>query len=158
MNQNQQNVQASLLDRLIDYEPKSFHEPVQARFYVISQVKRSVIRDLENLLNSRRQILLPPAVCREVNNSLYTYGLKDFTSQSPKSTSIKQQLRLNVEKAISLFEPRLKNVSVRVEEIKQQIQSVRFKIVALLIVQPLKVPITFDMFFDVNKCDYVIKE
>jgi len=53
-------VQLSLLDRLIDREPGVSQEPVQSRYATISQIRDSVIRDLENLLNTRRCIYEVP--------------------------------------------------------------------------------------------------
>jgi len=50
MKENQQNIQASLLDRLIDNEPGTSHEPVQYSLTTFRQVKRGVGIDLENLL------------------------------------------------------------------------------------------------------------
>jgi len=90
LKENHQNLQASILDRLVDHEPGVSHEPVQYRLLSIGQIKASVIRDLENLLNARRQILPPPVAYREVNNSLFVYGLRDFTSQNPKSVPVRQ--------------------------------------------------------------------
>ena len=75
MNQNQQNIRTSILDRLIDLEPGVSHEPVQQRTFDLRQIKAAVVRDLENLLNTRRHILAPPAALTEVNNSLLVYGL-----------------------------------------------------------------------------------
>ena len=79
MNQNQ-DIHASILDRLIDDQPGISREPVRHRVLSINQIKASVIRDLENLLNTRRQITPIPAEYREVSNSLFVYGLRDFTS------------------------------------------------------------------------------
>jgi len=45
--------QASLLDRLIDEDPENSREPAQQRLHNARQIKALVIRDLENLLNSR---------------------------------------------------------------------------------------------------------
>jgi len=111
MNQNQQNIRTSILDRLIDLEPGVSHEPVQQRTFDLRQIKAAVVRDLENLLNTRRHIFAPPAALTEVNSSLLVYGLGDFTSQNPRSPSVKQQLRQDIEKTLSRFEPRLRNVS-----------------------------------------------
>jgi type VI secretion system protein ImpF len=156
MKQDRQDTQASVLDRLVDYEPGVSHEPVQYRLLSIGQVKASVIRDLENLLNTRRQILPPPSQYREVNNSLFVYGLRDFTSQNPKSVSVRQQLRQDVEKTISRFEPRLKNVTVHLETPTERERNLRFRISGVLVVEPLAEPVTFDTYFDVNRGQYVI--
>jgi type VI secretion system protein ImpF len=156
MNQNRQNIQASILDRLIDREPGVSHEPVQRRFLNFEQGKASVIRDLENLLNTKSQILPVPPAYKEVNNSLFVYGLEDFTSENPKSLAVRQHLRQDIEKAISLFEPRLTNVTVRVEAPMEKERSVRFKISGLLILDPLTEPVNFDTYFDINKGEYTI--
>ncbi len=155
MNQNQ-NIQTSVLDRLIDYEPGVSHEPVQNRLPGINQIKASVIRDLENLLNTKRFIFPVPVEYREVSNSLFVYGLRDFTSQDPRSPSLKQQLRNDVEKTISRFDSRLRNITVRLETSKQNERSVRFRITGLLVIATQTEPVTFDTYFDINRGEYVI--
>lgn len=155
MNQNQ-DIHASILDRLIDDQPGISREPVRHRVLSINQIKASVIRDLENLLNARRQITPVPADYREVSNSLFVYGLRDFTSEDPRSPSIKQQLRNDVEKTISRFDSRLRNVIVRLEASAQNERNVRFRISGLLVVDPVTEPVTFDTFFDINRGEYVI--
>ncbi len=156
MNQNQQNLQASILDRLIDLEPGVSREPVQYRFLTIGQAKASVVRDLENLLNTKRSILAPPIAYREVQSSLFVYGLQDFTSQNPRSPMVRKQLRQQIERVISRFEPRLKNVKVSLETSTQNERNLRFRITALLVVDPVTEPVTFDTYFDISRGEYVI--
>ena len=156
MNSTQQNLQASILDRLIDLEPGVSHEPVQHRFLSLGQAKASVVRDLENLLNTKRSILVPSAECREVNSSLFVYGLQDFTTQNPKSPMVRQQLRQQIERTISRFEPRLRNVKVNLEASAQNERNLRFRITALLMADPVTEPVTFDTYFDVNRGEYLI--
>jgi len=146
------------LDRLVDHEPGVSHEPVQYRLLSIGQIKASVIRDLENLLNARRQILPPPVAYREVNNSLFVYGLRDFTAQNPKSVPVRQHLRQDIEKTISRFEPRLRNVTVHLETPTQKERNLRFRINGLLVVEPVAEPVTFDTYFDINRGEYVISK
>jgi type VI secretion system protein ImpF len=158
MKQNEPNLQASILDRLVDHEPRVPHEPVQSRSPSIGQIKASLVRDLENLLNTRRHILSPPVGYREVSNSLFVYGLRDFTGQSSKSVSVRQQLRQDVEKTVSRFEPRLKNVTVHLEAPAEKTQYLRFRISGMLTADPLVEPVTFDTYLDVNKGQYVISK
>ena len=158
MNENQQNIQASILDRLIDLEPGVSREPVQSRLLTIGRAKASVVRDLENLLNTKRSVLAPPAAYREVNNSVFVYGLQDFTSQNPRSPMVRQQLRQQIEKIISRFEPRLKNVKVNLEMAAQNERNLRFRITALLVADPVTEPVTFDTYFDVSRGEYVISK
>ncbi len=158
MNENHQNVRASILDRLIDLEPGGSHEPVQQQTFDLRQIKAAVVRDLENLLNTRRHILAPPAALTEVNSSLLVYGLGDFTSQNPRSPSIKQQLRQDIEKTISRFEPRLRNVSVQFETPSPNERNLRFRITGMLVVDPIREPVTFDTLFDINRSQVTISK
>lgn len=155
MNRNQYS-ETSVLDRLIDYEPAVSSEPVQNRLPGINQIKAAVVRDLENLLNTKRNIFPVPAEYREVSNSLFVYGLRDFTSEDPRSPTIKQQLRNDVEKTISRFDSRLRNVIVRLEASAQNERNVRFRISGLLVVDPVTEPVSFDTYFDINRGEYVI--
>ena len=142
----------------MDHEPGISHEPVQYRLVSIGAIKASVKRDLEKLLNTRRQILIPPVEYKEVNSSLFVYGLQDFTSKNPKSPSVKLKLRQDVEKAVSRFEPRLKNVTVYLETPTQNERNLRFRITGLLVIEPIKEPVTFDTYYDVNRGEYIIAD
>ncbi len=150
------NLQASLLDRLIDNDPQTSREPIQKRLLSVDQAKSAVIRDLESLLNTKSQILPVPPAMKQLNNSVFVYGLPDYTGYNPKSPSAKSVLRRDIEKAIAKFEPRLQNVTVRIENATQDERNIRFKINALLVVDPLTEPVAFDTYFDVNKGEYRI--
>lgn len=158
MNQNQKNLQASLLDRLIDEEPGLSMESVQYRLLGFGQIKAAVTRDLENLLNARRNIMVPPDAFEELNKSLFVYGLQDYTAQNPRSPTAKQQLRLDVERTIARFEPRLRNVTVHLEAPGPNERVLKFRISALLVIDPVAEPVTFDTYFDVNRGEYIISK
>jgi type VI secretion system protein ImpF len=156
MNKNHENIQASILDRLIDDEPGVSREPVQFRLMNFGQIKAALIRDLENLLNTKSRIFSVPPEYKELNNSLFVYGLRDFTSQNPKSPSVRLHLRQEIEKAISRFEPRLRNISVQIIDPSKNERNLRLRISALLVTEPVAEPVTFDTFFDINRGEYVI--
>lgn len=149
-------LQSSLLDRLIDREPGVSHEPVQNRQSSIGQIRDFVIRDLENLLNTRRIILDVSEAYAQVSASVYTYGLGDFTGLSPRSPSVRLQIRQEIERTIALFEPRLRNVTIRIDGTETIDRSLRFRISALLVVDPVTEPITFDTYLDINRGEFVI--
>jgi type VI secretion system protein ImpF len=157
MNDIQGNIRASLLDRLIDQEPEVSFEPVQYRLLDMRQIKALVIRDLENLLNTRLTIYQPPAEFTEINRSVLVYGLKDFTSQSTKSTTLRKTLRQDIERTVARFEPRLRNVKIHLEA-DQRGNSLRFRINALLVMEPETEPVQFDTVFDINRSEYVISK
>jgi len=152
------NAQASLLDRLIDEDPGNSRESVQYRLLNVRQVKASVVRDLENLLNSRRDITVLPAEFRELENSVATYGLKDFTGENTDSKKVRQTIRKDVERAIARFEPRLKNVKVDLETGEKKERNLSFRISAMLVVDPIREPVTFDTFFDSIRKEYVVSD
>lgn len=153
---NDPNIQASLLDRLVDREPKEVREPVQYRFLSVAQAKEAIVRDLENLLNTRRQIFPPPLEYRQLRDSLFVYGLRDFSLENPQSPFVKQRLRQEIERLIARFEPRLKNVAVQIETAGKTGRNLRFRITALLVVEPVTEPVIFDTYYDGSRGEYRI--
>ncbi len=152
-----QHVQASILDRLLDDEPGNSRESVRQRTVDFRQIMASVSRDLENLLNTRRNIIIPGSACPEVNNSLFVYGLPDFTSKNPATTSSQAKLRLEIAKTITRFEPRLKNVTVQLDLSDTPGRHLKFRIIAVLVVDPLSEPVSFDSSFDANRGQFLIR-
>jgi type VI secretion system protein ImpF len=152
---HRQNTQAPILDRLIDKEPKVTHEPAREGFSV-GQIKDSVARDLENLLNTRRNIFVPPSLCREVNNSLFVYGLPDFTSRNPGNVAVRSQLRLEIEKTLARFEPRLKNVTVHVDPPSGINRELKFRITGVLFIDAISEQVVFDTNYDLTRSNYTI--
>ena len=138
-------LQTSILDRLLD-DPTQ-----QGRDVSIRQVKRAVARDIENLLNSRRIIFDPPAGCPELENSLYTYGLQDFTAQNSGSGVVRQKIKNDIERTIARFEPRMTGVRVQFELSGEKGRTLRFSISGQLHADPLSEQVTFDSTLDVNR-------
>jgi type VI secretion system protein ImpF len=150
------NAQASLLDRLIDDDPISSGESAQQRQLDVGRLKAYVVRDLENLLNSRRNIVQLPAEFSELENSVATYGLKDFTAENTASQKVRQTIRKDVERTIARFEPRLRNVKVELGSATKKERNLRFHIAAMLVVDPIREPVVFDTYFDSIRKEYVV--
>ncbi|MFO7713046.1 type VI secretion system baseplate subunit TssE [Desulfosarcina sp.] len=148
--------QASLLDRLIDADPANSRESVQYRLQSLSQVKVSLVRDIENLLNCRRSISPLPSGMHHLADSVAAYGLKDFTAENTSSQDVRRTIRKDVAHTITRFEPRLKNVKVAIETGSQKERNLRFRISAMLVVDPIREPVTFDTYFDVIRKEYVV--
>jgi type VI secretion system protein ImpF len=155
---NDINLVPSVLDRLVDDQPGVGREPVTDRFQDLAGLKRAVARDLEALLNTRQETLeeLPPEF-EEVNHSILTYGLPDFTSMSLRSDRDRNHMRRAVEQAITLFEPRLTRVRVTAEPPREHDQALRFRIEALLRVEPAPEPVTFDARLQIDIQAYVVR-
>ena len=73
-------VTLSVVDRLIDQAPQHKGEPPMTRAQSLREVKAAVRRDLEWLLNTRRTIEKCPDTLKELNRSVYNFGLPDISS------------------------------------------------------------------------------
>jgi type VI secretion system protein ImpF len=145
------NIVLSVLDRLIDKEPKNSSEPPLTRSQGERAFKNGVRRDLEWLLNTRRVAVEPDESLRELNKSLYVYGLPDFSAYSVASPKDQAKLLRTLQTAIKLFEPRLVNVQIVPVDVQAAgIQALRFRIEAMLIMDPIPQHITFDTVIDLR--------
>jgi type VI secretion system protein ImpF len=82
----------------------------------IEQLKDSVARDLEALLNTR--LGFPPDrfdACPEARASILTYGLADFAAYCLSSSEDRAAICASLKDAIERHEPRLRNVSATLE-------------------------------------------
>jgi len=155
MRERQENIQASILDRLIDDEPEVSTELPHSQGVSMRQVEKSLLRDLENLLNTRRNILDPPAAYGELNRSLYTYGLRDYTAENPNNPMVLQNLRREIAQSVALFEPRLKNVVVQIDTGRER-RELFFRIAGTMVVESFAEPVAFDIQLDPNRGEYFI--
>lgn len=116
-----------------------------SRTQSVRVLKNAVRRDLEWLLNSRRVVDVPDEGMKEVNRSAYVYGLPDLSSLTMASTGDRSRLTRQILTAINLFEPRLTNVRlVLVETPDAAKKDVRLRIEAMLRMDPVPEPISFD--------------
>ncbi len=158
INKNQnQNAQTSILDRLVDMDPGVSRESVQYRLATLRQIMPNVIRDLENLLNTRNSPVPLHPGHKYLPGSLIHYGLDDFSNENPASTTALKRLCTEIEKKIKTFEPRLKKVAVQVEAKGKRHARVVFRISGLLVIEPISEPVTFDTYFDSNRGQFFIQ-
>ena len=75
----EQRLMPSIIDRLIDLEPLNLSEPAKSQGQVVFEMKISLRRDLENLLNTRWSCISWPPDYEELDLSLINYGIPDFT-------------------------------------------------------------------------------
>jgi type VI secretion system protein ImpF len=155
---NEVRVTIPILDRLLDYEPEISHEPVASRSKSLRQLKQSVMRDLEWLLNTRQKVDGIPSDLTEVNRSVVAYGLPDFTTINHKNPADQNRIRRTIESAIAFFEPRLEDVIVTIESSSETQRLMRFRIDARLKVDPAPEPVTFDTTLQLTSGQYSLKE
>lgn len=152
------NIVPSVLDRLIDDAPNESQEPVTGRFQSIREMERVVARDLEALLNSRREALEElPSEFAEVNRSLLTYGLPDLSSFSLLSENDRNRVRRVIEQTIAAAEPRLGRVNVKLEPPRDHDRGLRFRIDAQLQIDPAPEPVSFDGQLQLQTQQYIVR-
>src|ERR1700733_4711145 len=138
-------ISLSVLDRLIDLEPDTRVENPMSRAQSVRMLKASVRRDLEWLLNTRRIVDPPDEALKEVNHSTYVYGLPDLSSLTMAAMGDRNRLVRQILATINLFEPRLDKVRlVLVEAPDQAKKDVRLRIEAMLKMDPVPEPVSFD--------------
>jgi len=138
-------ITVSVLDRLIDFEPDNRMENPLSRSQSVRLLKGAVRRDLEWLLNSRRICDPPDEGLKEINRSVYTYGLPDLSSLTMLASGDRNRLVRQVLATINQFEPRLANVRlVMIETPDSGKKDVRLRVEAMLRMDPVPEPITFD--------------
>jgi len=148
----------STLDRLIDQEPGASSEPLPTRSQSVKQLKEAVRRDLEWLLNTRRIAMPPDESLKEVNRSLYVYGLPDFTSYSLGSPKDQAKLIRYLQATVKLFEPRIANVRViPLEGAAATARTLRFRIEGLLVMDPAPEHVSFDTVLELTRGAYEVR-
>jgi type VI secretion system protein ImpF len=147
----------SVLDRLIDRDPKTRSEVPFTRAQSLRELKLALKRDLEWLLNTRKTIDPSPETARETVRSVYHYGFTDISSKSVLSGRDHSDLVREMELAIAVFEPRLKRARVRMELMEGSYRALNFVIEGLLCMDPAPEPVRFDTVLELGKGEYEVK-
>jgi len=132
----------SVLDRLLDFDPRSSSEGQKSRSQTLHELKASVGRDLEWLLNTRRLAFELTEDLYETNRSVVAYGIPDLTTLSPDSHLDQKALVKQIENAITIFEPRFLSAKVTLEAMGGTERSLRFRIDAQLDIDPAPEPVS----------------
>jgi type VI secretion system protein ImpF len=104
---------ALLFDRLVDLHPDEDEGERPLRILNREQMRASVRRELERLLNTRCS--LPLHGIGEAERSVINYGIPDFSSLSAQNPDDHVLIASIIGKTISAFEPRLRQVRVEVQ-------------------------------------------
>jgi len=135
----------SVLDRLIDDSPGDTREAARSRAQVLRELKQSVRRDLENLLNTRWRPTGWPGDLAELERSLVGYGIPDITAAELAQPGSREDFRRTIEALIRRFEPRFKSVRVEIRTNAEPLdRTLRFRVDAVLYAEPAPEPVSFD--------------
>ena len=133
---------ALLFDRLVDVSDGHFDEQ-PLRILNREQLKASVRRELERLLNTRCSI--PLHRLGEEERSVVNYGIPDFSSLSPHNADDHALIASVVAQTIAAFEPRLRQVHVEVGPVSVAESALWLNISAHLVVDLFAEPISFPL-------------
>jgi len=130
-----QGLMPSILDRLID--PESAGTSIMIG-YDVAKMYQAVMRDLDDLLNTRQTFRDMPAYLKECRDSILSYGLPDIMSMDSVSRHQQGEIARSIQRVIERFEPRLKDVHVTLLDPGENWtrHSVRFRVDARLTVDP----------------------
>jgi type VI secretion system protein ImpF len=125
----------------------------------LERYRAAVRSDLEWLLNTRRIALELPEGLKEVERSLYYYGLPDLTSLNlhpSKSLGDQERLSALIARTIEIFEPRILAPRVSVEARRVSSGDVRFQISGKLKLKPHPAPVVYDTVLDLSRGQYAV--
>lgn len=135
----------SILDRLIDLEPQNKVEAEQNKHQLLQDLRVSVKRDLENLMNTRYRIVSPPEEFKELEMCILNYGLPDLATVNISALEKRKAFTRHLEKLLKSYEPRFKNVTITYQENDgDSDRTLRFRIDAVLYADPVPEVIVFD--------------
>ena len=138
-------LRASILDRLIDNDPQSSVDMDANKYHKLKNLRHSVRRDLENLLNTRYKIMEPAEEFKELELSLLNYGLPDLATVNMSDTDKKQEFIDSFETILREYEPRFKTIKVSYLDNTDKLdRTLRFRIDATLYADPYPEVIVFD--------------
>jgi type VI secretion system protein ImpF len=147
----ERTARGSIIDRLIDENPRHSGDRPQTWGESVAAVKASLLRDLEWLLNTRRIPEPAPDIYPEVQQSLYHYGMPDLQSVGGDSDAARRQVLRQVEECIEQFEPRLTSVRVTPGATPTEgRREFRLNIQGLLRMEPNPERVSFDTVVDVS--------
>lgn len=140
-----------LLDRLLGAYPG-------ARFLSQEQLKESVARDLEALLNTRtalsQQLLQAYPECAR---SILNFGLADFAGLSHSSSEDRLRICNSIRQAVERYEPRLFNVQVTLAERSGAVNRIDIVIVGMLRAHGANEAVSFSAALQPSSLHYSIK-
>ncbi|GAB3554550.1 type VI secretion system baseplate subunit TssE [Noviherbaspirillum agri] len=149
----------TLFDRLADDAPREREEKQPLRLITAEQLKESVAKDLEALLNSR--CAYGPDVFSgfpETLRSMCSYGMHDFVGLSLANPADRNHICRSLERTIDTHERRLRQVHVSLELEEGAVNRLKFAIHALLIVHPSTEPVFFDALLQPSTLQYSVSK
>lgn len=139
--QQPSRARASLIDRLIDGNPKEAREIRPLRTLNREALRAAIRRDLGWLLNTRTS--LPTEDFDERELTVLEYGIPDFGGFSPENEVALKQMARRLSRAITAYEPRLQDVHVEMAMEMDTERRLQMIISAVIAVDEFREPVSF---------------
>lgn len=140
---------ASLLDRLSQADD---HRST------VAQLRESLRRDMEAMLNSRRHLFSWPEELEELEHSLVNYGLDDLVNESLNADEFRDRFVEHVERLVRRLEPRISRFEVTILSNKDELdRTLRLRISGIVRVDGERQELTFDSHVDPVRSQLVMR-
>lgn len=137
--------------RLIDEAPQVQEESPPLRILSKDETRASILEELQNLLNTsipisieKYQLMMQTP---ETQGYPKLYGLPDFSNVDPANQSSWPFYEELIEQAITYYEPRLKEVKIKITSFAKNTQTLVANISGSLILGTVIEPFTFSLSF-----------
>lgn len=138
-----------LFDRLMDDHPDQKDEPITKKTLTRDELRDSILLELKRILNTR--CTLKADVYKDIGPTLSTYGIPELfgifdSGQFDAANSLdRPKMERLLEKAITAFEPRLRDVRVTIEAFHKGTQSLSLTVRAHMMVGDVLEPVSFPL-------------
>lgn len=130
-----------------------------AQRLTIEELKDTVARDLEALLNTRSTIEEDALKAfPECSRSMVTYGLGDFADRCLSSPTDRAAICTSIEETIACHEPRLRKVRASLDQQGDSVNRLNFSITAVLVASVSQEPVNFDAVLTPSTLQYSISK
>jgi type VI secretion system protein ImpF len=144
----------SFMDRLSE----RYEEPM-TQSASLRRIREALRRDLEAVLNTRRQMGTSLDGYEHVSSSVLNYGLEDLTNISTDREGYLVQMQRAIQNCLAEYEPRLTDVSVTVGDLSEaSSHEVTLRITAHMQLYPGTELIFFNTVFDIASETYSVGE
>jgi type VI secretion system protein ImpF len=151
-----QRLLPSVVDRLLGAGSGG---PASQRGQGLRELRESIRRDLEDLMNTRWRAGTWPEECGELEVSLVNYGIPDFTGSNLGSPESQEEFRRTIQRVLQDFEPRLKRVKVALVKNSEALdRTLRFRIEGWLQTDPFPEQVVFDSTIEPLSANFQVKE
>ncbi|SEF73171.1 type VI secretion system baseplate subunit TssE [Marinobacterium lutimaris] len=148
----------TLLDRLLDDAPQNTTEATPGHRCSVPEYKASVVRDLELLVNTRRELVAGELdAWPTLQDTQLNFGLPDFLSRGVHSTEDRHLIQRQLEHTIETGDRRFSNVRVKLLNPDTHARILQFRIEAMLALSEASHQVAFDAVLQVNTRQYKVQ-